>query len=421
MSRSMGYVVAAAILAGSAGAASLLIASRPEPARREPPRRVPVAITEPAVAGAGAIPIHGAGTVRPRAQIDVAAEIGGRVVWVNPAFQSGGRVRRGQPLFRLDDADHRHRVERARAAIAVQQVELLRVEEEARIAREQYERFLRRRGDGPPPAGAGPLALWEPQIEAARAAADRERAVLAEAELGLSRTEVQAPFAGVVRSESVDTGQFLTAGQAVGQLYAMDAVEVVVPLSDSDAALIPGLWDLRPGDANRRVAARVVADYGDARHAWAGYVDRVEPALDEGTRTLDVIVRVPDPFSPGARVEPRRAGEGAAGAGPDAGSGAGADASPGPPLIVGKFVDVRIDGFAPLEYFRVPRPALRPDNEVWAVRDDMLTIVSVRVLQRYDDEVWVTGALAPGLPVVVGGMDIAAEGMAVRTVPGGDR
>ena len=88
---------------------------------------------------------------------------------------------------------------------------------------------------------------------------------------------------------------------------------------------------------------------------------------------------------------------------------------------MGKFVDVRIDGFAPLEYFRVPRPALRPDNEVWAVRDDMLTIVSVRVLQRYDDEVWVTGALAPGLPVVVGGMDIAAEGMAVRTVPGGDR
>ena len=270
MSRSMGYVVAAAILAGSAGAASLLIASRPEPARREPPRRVPVAITEPAVAGAGAIPIHGAGTVRPRAQIDVAAEIGGRVVWVNPAFQSGGRVRRGQPLFRLDDADHRHRVERARAAIAVQQVELLRVEEEARIAREQYERFLRRRGDGPPPAGAGPLALWEPQIEAARAAADRERAVLAEAELGLSRTEVQAPFAGVVRSESVDTGQFLTAGQAVGQLYAMDAVEVVVPLSDSDAALIPGLWDLRP--AMRIGASRPASSPTTATRAMRGRV-----------------------------------------------------------------------------------------------------------------------------------------------------
>ena len=417
MSSRMGYVVAAAILAGSAAAAAILIASRPEPARRELPRQVPIAVTEPAVAGAGAIPIHGAGTVRPRAQIDVAAEVSGRVVWVDPAFQSGGRVRRGQSLFRLEDADHRHRVERARAAIAVQQVELLKVEEEARIARELYERFRRRRGDGSQPAGANPLALWEPQIEAARAAAGRERAVLAEAELGLSRTEVRAPFAGIVRSESVDPGQFLTAGQAVGQLYAIDAVEVVVPLSDADAALIPGLWDLRPGDADRRVTARVLADYGDARHAWAGYVDRVEPALDEGTRTLDVIVRVPDPFAAGARVEP-------GGAGPDAGAGAGADgadASQGPPLIVGKFVDVRIDGFAREEYFRVRRPALRPDNEVWAVRDGVLTIIPVRVLQRYDDDVWVTGDLAPGLPVVVGGIDIATEGVAVRTVAGRER
>ena len=82
-------------------------------------------------------------------------------------------------------------------------------------------------------------------------------------------------------------------------------LEAAVPLSDADAALVPRLWDLRTGDADRRVAARVLADYGDARHAWAGYVDRVEPALDEGTRTLGVIVRVPDPFAPGARWNPR--------------------------------------------------------------------------------------------------------------------
>ena len=412
MSRPMGYVLGAAILVGSAGIAYLMISLRPIPVLREAPSQVPFAITEPAVAGAGAIPVHGAGTVRPRAQIEVAAEISGRVVWVSPAFRTGGRVRRGQLLFRLDDAEHRHRVERARAVIAMQQVELLRVEEEARVARDQYELFKRRRGNDLPVVEAGPLAMWEPQVEAARAAVKRDRVALAEAELGLSRTQVHAPFAGVVRTESIDAGQFVGAGQAVGQIYATDAVEVAVPLSDADAALIPGLWDLRVGDAGPGVAARVVAGYGEASYAWDGHVDRVEAALDEATRTLDVVVRVPDPFAGGV---------------PDAGSDGpsrddigGADGAGSPPLLVGKFVDVEIEGLAPDEYFRVRRAALRPGNEVWAVRDNALTIVPVKVLQRADDDVYLVGALRAGQPVVVGGIEIATEGMAVR-MTGGER
>ena len=407
MSRLTGYVVSAALLVGAAAVAGVLIARRPEPAPRELAARVPVALTDVVVAGSGPIVVQATGTVRPSAQIDVAAAVSGQVVWVDPAFQTGGRVSRDQVLFRLDDADHRHRVERARAGVTVQRVELLKVEEAARVARDQFDRF--RRTDAGASADAGPLALWEPQIEAARAALDRERAALAEAELGLARTEVRAPIAGVVRSESVEAGQFVTAGRTVGQLHALDAVEVVVQIPDADAALVPDLWDLRPGVADRRVPTRVIADYGGGRHAWPGYVDRVEPARDERTRNLDAIVRVPDPLSGGAAVE-------VAGAG-----GVGGETASRPPLMVGQFVDVEIQGVAPDPYFRVPRPALRPGNEVWAVRGDALTILPVRVLQRAGDDVYVTGALAAGEPVVVGGIEIATEGMAVRTAIAGVR
>lgn len=395
MNRGKSLLVAGAILLISTIVAYLMVWLKPEPEIRPLTSRAPFAATAPAVVGTGAIPVYGAGTVRPVAEIDVAAEINGKVVWVDPAFHSGGRVRKGQVLFRIDDADYRNRVQQARANVVAQHVAFLRANEEAQIARAEYAQFSQT-----DIARANPLALWEPQLEAARAAVARDSAVLSDAELALARTKVRAPFRGVVQAESIDIGQFVVAGQSVGRLYATDAVEVVVPLSDANAALIPGLWELEAGDGDRRVKARVIAEYGDGSYAWEGYVDRAEASLDEQTRTIDVIVRVPDPFTSGTRVE-------------------GAGVGSGPPLLMGKFVEVRIEGIIPDRYFILRRSALRPGNEIWAVRDDtLLTLVPVRVLQRSDDKVFVTGTLEAGQAVVIGGIQVATEGMVVRI--GGD-
>ena len=389
MSRRKSFLVAAGILLGAVAIAFIMVQLRPEPPLREPPSRVPFVTTASAVPGEGAIPVYGAGTVRPQAEIDVAAQINGKVAWVNPAFQGGGRVGAGEALFRIDDADYQNRVQQVRANVAAQEVALLQAEEDARIARDEYELFLKRH-PGTAAGAATPLALREPQLAAARAALARDNAALADAELALSRTEVLAPFNGIVRNESVDLGQFVAAGQGVGRLYAADAVEVVVPLSDADAALIPDLWRLSAGDGDRRVRATVSAEYGKQSHDWEGYVDRAEAALDEQTRTIDVIVRVPRPFS-----------------------------GTGPPLLVGQFVEIRIEGVAPERYFTVPRAALRTGNEVWALADKLVTIVPVEVLQRSDDVVYVTGSLEADQPVVVSGIQIATDGMVVRTGDGG--
>ena len=388
MSRIASLAVAAAIIAVSVGLAALLVSMAPEPARTEPPPQIPFAQTGRVTAGSGAIPVHGAGTVRPSAEIDVAPQVGGRVVWVDPGFQSGGRVEAGRTLFRIEEADYLSRLREAEANLAARRAALLEEEERAAIARAQYEMYSRRQGDGDSPPAAGPLALREPQLEAARAALKRDEARLADAELALSRTRVTAPFDGFVRHESVDAGQIVSPGERVGRLFAADAVEVVVPLSGAGAALIPGLWELRPGDGDRRVAARVAARYGGGRHAWEGYVDRGETSLDERTRTIDVIVRVPDPFSAGAGF---------------------------PPLLVGDFVEVEIQGLAPDDYFTVPRAALQAGDEVWTVKDGAVGIVPVRVLQRADDEVFVTGDLESGAAVVTGGIRFATEGLRVLT------
>ena len=92
MSRIRSLIVAAAIIAVSVGLAAFLVSLAPEPARTEPPPPVPFAQTGLVKAGAGPIPVFGAGTVRPSAEIAITPQVGGKVVWVHPGFRSGGRV-----------------------------------------------------------------------------------------------------------------------------------------------------------------------------------------------------------------------------------------------------------------------------------------------------------------------------------------
>ena len=80
MNRGKSLLLASAILLISLSVAYLMVWLKPEPEIRPLTSRAPFAVTDPAVIGTGAIPVYGAGTVRPVAEIDVAAEINGKVV-----------------------------------------------------------------------------------------------------------------------------------------------------------------------------------------------------------------------------------------------------------------------------------------------------------------------------------------------------
>jgi RND family efflux transporter MFP subunit len=392
-SRLRNVLIACGIVGGAIVIAVVAVMLRPAPPRAAPPEQTPTVSTIPVVAWTDPLLVIGSGTVRPSAEIDVTPQVGGRVVWVSPDFVSGGRVGAGEPLVRIEQADFQNRVAQARAQVAQDEVAVLQAEEEARIAADEFRRFQARNGTTGAPS---PLTLRQPQLEAARAALARARAGLSDAELALARTEITAPFDGLVRNESVDVGGIAAAGQPLGRMYASDLVEVVVPLSDADAALLAGVWDLRAGAADRRLPATVFTELGPSRFAWEAYVDRAEAALDEQTRTIDVVVRVPSPFEPGRPVNARD------------------DA--GPPLLVGQFAQVEMEGRSG-DYYLIPRPALRVDDEVWVVEDGRVRIVAVDVVQTRNDDVFVRGDLNDGDAVVVSGVTLATEGMRVESSP----
>ncbi len=398
MGKVSGIFVAMGIIAASIALAVLLISLAPEPERLELPPQMPFVLTGAATASPGAITVFGSGTVRPAREVDISPQVGGRVENVSPALVSGGRVEAGQTLFQIEQADYRYRVEVAMADVAARRVALLEAREQAEIAAEEYGSFSRRQSDIAA-AQPSPLTLRQPQLQAAEAAFVQAEAALAQARLELSRTAVAAPFDGYVRTESVAVGQIVVPRQILGSLFAADAAEVPVALPDDDAALLPALWTLGAGGRPQPAAARVIAEYGGRRFAWSGHVDRAEASVDAQTRTVDVVIRVPEPFAPGSPLD-----------GPVAGGN--------PPLLIGGFVDAEIEGIAMADLYRIPRAALQAGNEVWVVNDGAVAIVPVRVLQRTDDAAYVSGPLADGQSVITGGLQFAAEGMRVLSGAG---
>ena len=134
LGRITGIAVALAIVAGSVALAIFLISLAPEPESRELPPQIPFVLTGTATASPGAIPVFGAGTVRPAREVNIAPQVGGKVASVNPAFLSGGRVEAGQTLFEIEDQDYRYQVEIARADVAARQVALLEAREQAGVS-----------------------------------------------------------------------------------------------------------------------------------------------------------------------------------------------------------------------------------------------------------------------------------------------
>lgn len=375
------------ILGGGLLAAFSLVASRPVPERIATPRLAPMVTTETLAPRDAPLLVEGTGTVRPTSEITLSAEVGGRVVMVSPKLVRGGAFAIGDTLLKTDDRSYRNAVSIARAEVEQRRVDVALAAQNQAIAQREYELLRQRLGSAAPAdtSLAAQLARQQPQYEAAQASLYRAEAQLADAELSLTRSVVVAPFAGRVRSETVDIGQFISPGQAVAEIYGTDAVEVDISLSTRQAALIDDLWS---ENEQVRIPATVRAEFGGAWHEWEGFVEHASGALDETTRTVEVVIRIPSPF-------------------------AAADARP--PLLIGSYVRADIIGRAVGTHYAVPRSALREGSTVWAVTEEG-TLVSrpVRVIQEIQDTVFVRADMAAAPRIVISDLSVMTEGMEVR-------
>lgn len=327
------------------------------------------------------IKVNASGTVVSDREISIVPEVSGKVTWISPQLVSGGLFSQGEPLLRIDPSDYRLAAERALAEIAQAQVALRTEQEKAKIALQEWQRI-----DLPDKGEPGPLVTREIQLQQAQANLAAARANLKQAELNLERTEIKAPFAGRIRQEQVDLGQYLRAGTSIGTFAGTDRAEIQVPLPLAELQ-----WLTIPSAAAPdRGSLATIRTPGDRQSQWQGRIIRSLGEIDSSSRMATVVIAIEDPY----RLK----------------------AKSGPILQQGQFVEVEILGRKLSQIISIPREALRTGQEVWIADGDRLRQQPVKILRRERHQLLLESGVQPGEKLILTSVSGAADGLLLRPV-----
>jgi len=322
--------------------------------------------------------VHSQGTAMPSTESQLIPEVSGRVMWMSPKLVAGGYFTQGELLARVDESDYQNIRDRAQAALKRAQAEQQHARYEYQRLASLAERKLTSRSQLEDTLRA--LRVAEASLQDARVSFDQ-------AEQDLARTQIKAPFTGLVRAETVDIGQFIARGSPIATLYASDQIEVRLPVADRQLAFLNLPGTLR-GElpAELQPSVTLTTEYAGQKLSWQGRIVRTEAEIDVSSRMVQLVARV---------------------------SSSDHEA----PLSVGLYVEAEIEGLSAENIFVLPRSALRNDGQVLIVdADDKLRFRPIEPLRLYQDNVLIQAGLNAGERVCLSPIQTAIDGMTVNPV-----
>jgi len=335
------------------------------------------------------------GTVRGRNTATLTSRIIAAVREVR--VRAGDRVRAGQLLATLEDADAQAAVRRARAdldaakeghAASAQAVRAAEVT--ARLAGVTHQRvsFLLSKGaatqqafdeaEGRQQTATSARELAAAQLRSGAARIEEARASVISAEAALGYTRITAPFAGRVIERRVDPGSQAAPGTPLLVVEDDGALRVEAMIDESHAAAL-----------GMGATAHVEAEAAD----WIGEgrVVEIVPALDPVSRAFLVKLELAAPVA----------------------------AAPTSPLRPGMFARVNFP-IGVDDRLTVPVTALRPEGELdrlFVLEDGRARLRLVTLGARRGDHVEVLAGLEPGEVVVVAPPGALRDGTPAKAAP----
>ncbi len=359
------FVVIPGILISAFALMAVLSQFKPEPPKQESENLDLLVETLTLELSTESFRIYSQGTVRPRTQTVLSAEVSGSIVSISPKFIAGGAFEKGEVLMRIDPTNYTAAIDKAEALVAQRQIEF----DGAKKLQSQGYRA-------------------ESEFASAAAALASAKADLAIAQRNLERSYIRLPYAGMVLSKDADIGQFINSGTQLGVTFATDIAEVRLPLTDQDLAFV----DL-PGPASSDMGngpqVTLTATQKGKRMQWDAELVRSEGVVDERSRVTYAVAQFDDPY--------QLHGDGIA-------------------LPIGTFVAAEITGSGAFDVIRIPRTALRRADQVLVVDDenkiDIRTVAVIRTDERF---AYVGSGVAPGERITTTAIEAPTNGMLIRT------
>lgn len=362
------FVVIPGVIIGAMALAFGLSQLKPEQEKRDDEQLDLLVEVLPLAVTSERFRISSQGTVRPRTQTVLSAEISGSIVSISPKFVAGGVFQSDEVLMRIDPTNYTVAVDRTEALVKQRQIE--------------YDGAKKLRSQG---------YRAESEYASAAAALASAQADLVAARRNLERTYIRLPYEGIVRSKDADLGQFVNPGSPLGVTFATDLAEVRLPLTDQDLAFVemPNAAQVTATGAADGPAVTLSAVQKGKLVEWDARVVRSEGVVDERSRVTYAVAQVADPY--------QLHGEGT-------------------PLPMGTFVAASIEGSNVLDVIRIPRSALRGADQVLIVDDEnQIEIRTVEIVRTDAQYAYVTGGVIAGERITTTAIEAPTNGMPVRT------
>ena len=209
--------------------------------------------TEKAKTATWADQVHSIGTMLAIQGVDVAPEVGGVVV--NYFFDSGQDVEKGAKLVELDTS--------------VEQAELKVDQAVLEVANLEYDRQSKLVGKG---------AISQSTLDTTISKRDAAAAAVQKNLAHIAHKNITAPFAGRLGLRRVERGQYVSIGQALVWLQALDPIWIDFPVSENE------LGRLKPKAA---IELTVAAFPGEV---FKGEIEAFDARVNQDTRQLMVRV-----------------------------------------------------------------------------------------------------------------------------------
>jgi membrane fusion protein (multidrug efflux system) len=286
------------------------------------------------------------GSVLPNEALEIKSEVSGKVSSIN--FKEGGTVKKGDILVRINDEETRAQLQKQKYNRKLNEDNEFRqrklLEKDA-ISQEEYDNALNRLN----------TTIADVQVLEAQ----------------LAKTEIEAPFSGMIGLRYVSEGAYISPQTVIATLYSISPAKIEFA--------VPGRYSTQVGNG-KKINFSIEND----TTTYQGEVYAIEPRIDPNTRTLKI-----------RALADNRQGV----------------------LLPGQFVKVELILQSIDQAILVPTEAVIPEQEgkkVFIVKNGKATEVQVETGIRTDRELEVLKGLSPGDTLLTTGILQLKPGMAVK-------